>query len=208
MTEFDQLFKALSITENPLKETIIRVATIERICNNSYILEEGKYIKWLTIVVKGKIRVWQENENRQILLYYVTPVQTCVLSLTASFKDCKSIINAKATENTTIIKIPVRFISKWSLKYPSWNRFVINALMFSYEDLLHAYEKLAFYKIDKRLLDYLQTSSKKNKSTILNFSHNELAKELGTTREVVSKILKQFQISGLVNLKFKHIELL
>lgn len=208
MTEFNQLFKTLDIKEENLKEEILKVGIVQTVPKNSSIIEQGKYIKWLAIVISGKVRVWQENDDRQILLYYVNPVQTCVQSLSATFRDCKSLVNAKTEEETTIIKIPVRYVSEWSFKYKSWNNFTTTSFIFSYEDLLHAYKNLAFHKIDKRLLDYIQSIGQKNNSKYINLSHSELAKEIGTTREVVSKILKQFELSGIVNLKFKQIELL
>lgn len=208
MTEFNQLFKTLGITEENLKQDILRVGIIQTVPKNSFIVEQQKYIKWLALVISGKVRVWQENEDRQILLYYVNPVQTCVLSLSAAFRDCKSLVNAKTEEETTIIKIPVRYVSEWSFKYKSWNQFTTDSFIFSYDDLLHSYKSLAFNKIDKRLLDYLKSFSKNNNSPHINLSHNQLAKEIGTTREVVSKILKQFELSGIVKLNFKQVELL
>ncbi len=208
MTEFDQLFKALNIVEDNLKEEILKVGILQTVPENSFIVEQHKYIKWLALVISGKVRVWQENEDRQILLYYVNPVQTCVLSLSATFRDCKSIVNAKTKEETTIIKIPVRYAAEWSFKYKSWNTFTTNSFIFSYEDLLHSYKNLAFNKIDKRLLDYIQSVSKKNNSPYIKLSHSQLAKEIGTTREVVSKILKQFELTGVVNLRFKQIEVI
>lgn len=208
MTEFNQLFKALNIAEVNLKEEILKVGIIQTVPKNTFIVEQGKYIKWLALVISGKVRVWQENDDRQILLYYVNPIQTCVLSLSATFRDYKSLVNAKTEEDTIIIKIPVRFVSEWSFKYKSWNNFTTNSFIFSYDDLLHSYKNLAFNKIDKRLIDYLRLESTKKQSHIINLSHSQLAKEIGTTREVVSKILKQFEVSGIVKLKFKQIELL
>ena len=208
MTEFEQLFKALYIIEDELKEEILNVGVIQIVPKDSFVVEQHKYIKWLALVISGKVRVWQENEDRQILLYYVHPVQTCVLSLSATFKDCKSLVNAKAEEETTIIKIPVRYATAWSFKYKSWNTFTTNSFIGSYEDLLHSYKNLAFNKIDKRLMDYLQSVSKKNNSPYVKLSHSQLAKEIGTTREVVSKILKQFELTGVVKLNFRQIELL
>ena len=208
MTEFDQLFKALNIIEDSLKEEILKVGILQTIPKDSLIVEQDRYIKWLALVISGKIRVWQENEDRQILLYYVNPIQTCVLALSATFRDCKSIVNAKTDEETTVINIPVRYATEWNFKYTSWNKFTTNSFIFSYDDLLHSYKNLAFNKIDKRLLDYIQSVSKKNNSPYINMSHSQLAKEIGTTREVVSKILKQFELSGIVYLKFKQIELL
>jgi CRP/FNR family transcriptional regulator len=206
--EFKQLFKALNITEDFLKEEIMNVGVLQKTPKNTFIIEQEKYIKWLAIVISGKVRVWQESEDREILIYYVTPIDTCVLSLSASFKDCKSIVNAKTEVDSVIIKIPVRYVSEWNYKYKSWNNFTTNSFIFSYEHLLQSYKKLAFNKIDKRLLEYLKQYSKSNNSSIIEISHNQLAKEIGTTREVISKILKQFELSGLVKLLFKKIELL
>tara|TARA_B110000967_G_scaffold16632_1_gene15762 strand:+ start:458 stop:1084 length:627 start_codon:yes stop_codon:yes gene_type:complete len=208
MTEFDQLFTALNINEEALKKEIREVGVLQDVPKDAFIVEQDRYIKWLALVITGKVRVWQEHEDRQILLYYVNPVQTCVLSLSATFRDCKSSVNAKTEEATTIIKIPVRYATEWGFKYQSWNNFTTNSFIFSYGDLLHSYKNLAFNKIDTRLLDYLRNMSKKNNSATIPLSHSQLAKEIGTTREVVSKILKQFEQSGLVHLKFKQIELL
>ncbi len=207
MTEFNLLFKALGIVEKDLKTKILNVAVLQTIPKNKLIVEQGKYIKWLAIVISGKVRVWQANDERQILLHYVNPIQTCALSLSATFKDCLSCINAKTVEETTIIKIPVRYIKSWSFQYQSWHNFTTQSFINSYDELLQAYSSLAFYKIDKRLLSYLQSLAQKNNSPYILLSHSELAKELGTTREVISKILKQFERADIVKLSFKQIEL-
>lgn len=208
MTEFKLLFDALGITEKELKDNIQKVGSVQTVAKDSLIVEQQKYIKWLAIVISGKVRVWQENEDRQILLYYVNPIQTCVLSLSATFRNCKSLINAKTEEQTTLIKIPVRYISEWNFKYRSWNKFTTDLFINSYEDLLYSYQNLAFNKIDTRVLNYLRSFSKTNNTSFLNLSHSQLANEIGTTREVISKILKRFELRGILHLRFKQIELI
>ncbi|MEC3907467.1 Crp/Fnr family transcriptional regulator [Tamlana sp. 2201CG12-4] len=208
MNEFNQLFKAINISEEQLQKEITKVGELQIVPKNTFIVEQDKYIKWLAIVINGRVRVWQGNEDRQILLYYVNPIQTCALSLSATFRDCKSVINAKTETETTLIKIPVRLVSEWSFKYKSWNKFTTDSFIISYEDLLLSHKNLAFNKVNKRLLDYLKSESKKNRSPIINLSHSQLANEIGTTREMVSKILKQFELDGILSLGFKKIELL
>ncbi|HBI40823.1 MAG TPA: Crp/Fnr family transcriptional regulator, partial [Tenacibaculum sp.] len=88
-----------------------------------------------------------------------------------------------------------------------WNNFTTNSFIFSYKDLLHSFKNLAFNKIDKRLFEYLKLYTQKKNTNVIKLSHNELSKEIGTTREVISKILKQFELSGIVKLQFKQIEL-
>ncbi|MBG6133568.1 CRP/FNR family transcriptional regulator [Aquimarina sp. EL_43] len=208
MTEFEQLFKGLNIVEEKLQEHILKEGVVQTVPKDTFIVEQDKYIKWLAIVISGKVRVWQENEDRQILLYYVNPIQTCVLSLSATFRDCKSLVHAKTEIETTLIKIPVRFVSEWSFMFKSWNTFTTNSFIISYEDLLLSYKDLAFKKINERLIDYLRSEANRNNSSIIEISHQQLAKEVGTTREVVSKILKQYELDHIVQLHFKKIELL
>lgn len=206
--EFDYLFRALDIVEEELKKEVLDVGVLEQVPKDSFIVEQHKYIKWLALVISGKVRVWQENEDREILLYYVHPIQTCVMSLSATFRDCKSVVNAKTEEDTTLIKIPVRFAKEWNFQYKSWNKFTTNAFIHSYEDLLLAYKNLAFNKVDQRLIKYLKSVRIQNNTPFIKLSHSQLAKEIGTTREVISKTLKQLEHSGIVKLSFKQIELL
>ena len=131
------------------------------------------------------------------------PVQTCVLSLAATFSDFKSSIYAK----TTLLKIPVRFVSQWSKQYPSWHQFTTNTFIQSYQDLLNTYSSLAFKKIKERLIDYLTEQGRVSNSTSISISHQALAREMGTTREVISKTLKKLEQEKKLQLAFKKIEL-
>ena len=208
MDEFDQLFRALKITENELRDEILKSGILYSVPKNSMVIEQGENIKWLMLLISGKLRVWQENEDRQILLYYLTPIQTCALSLSSAFRYCKSQVNAKTEEDSIFIKIPVRLVNGWSFKFKSWSIFITNTFIFSYDDLLLSYRSLAFKQTDERLLEYLNLKSGNNNSEKIFMTHSQLASEIGSTREVVSRILKQFEKSGLVKLKFKQIELL
>ena len=162
----------------------------------------------MAIVIKGEVRVWQENEDREILLYNVTPVETCVLSLSAVFREGISLVNARTKTETILIKIPVRYVGLWSFNYKSWQMFTTNTFINSYDHLLYAFKDLAFKNLNDRLLQYLKNKTKVHNTNTIYLSHSILAKEFGTTREVVSRILKQFEHDGIVRLGFKEIQLL
>lgn len=165
MNEFDTLFEALKNTEPPLQKEIRTHTVIEDYPKGVFVVEQEKYIKWLAIVIRGTVRVWQEEEEDcEILLYYVNPLETYSLSLAATFKDYKSLVHARTENNTTLIKIPVRFIKQWSFEYQSWFRFTTQSFITSCEDLLISYKSLAFKKIGERLYDYIIHS--KNFATI------------------------------------------
>ena len=205
MDSFTQLFDQLKIIEPELQNQIRSVGIIQNIDENQLILEPNKYIKWLSIVLEGKVRVWKEQEDREILLYYVNPIETCVLSLAATYEDCKSTIYAQTDKESILLKIPVRFIKQWSKIHPSWHDFTTQTFINSYRDLLSSYSNLAFLKIKDRLMDYLMRESLSTKNNSVFVSHKKLANEMGTTREVISKTLKKIEQEKRLSLSFKKI---
>ena len=129
------------------------------------------------------------------------------MSLAATFSDFKSSIYAQTIEKTTLLKIPVRFISQWSAQYTSWHQFTTATFIRSYQELLSRYSTLAFKKIKERLMDYLNDKSQTTHSKTILISHQALAREMGTTREVVSRTLKKLEQEKRLQLAFKKIEL-
>lgn len=209
INQSQQIFKVLNfISEPKLQEEILQKSQIIQSNTGDVILREGEYVKVLPIVIEGAIRVFQTKEDREILLYYVEPSQTCMMSLSASFFNHSSAIQAIAVKPTKILIIPVQYIAEWQTKYSSWNNFVIKTFRKRYDELLYAYESVAFDHIDTRVLDYLNCRQGKETSKMINISHLQLANELGTTRVVVSRILKQFESQGKLKLHRGVIEIL
>ncbi len=166
------------------------------------VVREGQYITTVPIVVTGSLRVFQAKEDREILLYYVHPKQTCMMSLSACFYDGRSPSQAVVAEKSEILLVPAKFVTRWQRQYASWNDYVIRTFRNRYDELLTIFESVAFDKIDSRILHYLRKNQKNN---VINVSHLQLANELGTTRVVVSRILKQFEIDQKIEIKRGHI---
>lgn len=209
MIQGQQIFKILNFLSEPkLQEEILRTSQLIDADKGEIIVRAGAYVKVLPIVMEGAIRVFQTRTNREILLYYVEPSQTCMMSLSASFFNHSSSIHAIATKPTKILAIPVKYIAIWQTKYHSWNNFVIKTFSKRYDDLLDAYESVAFDHIDKRVLEYLKGRKERERSNKIPISHLQLANELGTTRVVISRILKQFELEQQLKLHRGFIELL
>ncbi|MCL7763410.1 Crp/Fnr family transcriptional regulator [Polaribacter sp. Z014] len=186
----DNFINHLQITEEELQDELRKNSNITTHKKGELIIKNNQYIKVLKIVLRGKVRVYQENEEREILIYYLNDMETCTLSLSACFEDCKSTVNAIAEEECTILNIPVRFVKDWNYKYKSWNTFTTNTFRESYNYLINQYSNLAFQPLKDRLFDYLIS---KADNSIVKKSHQELARELGTTREVISRLLKTLE---------------
>ncbi len=208
MERAQEILKILDfLLEKDLKDAILENSQLLTFSKGDVVVRAGEYVKVLPIVLEGAIRVFQANEEREILLYYVEPGQTCMMSLSACFFNNQSPSIAIATEETTVLAIPTRFITEWQKEYKSWNDYIIKTFRKRYDELLYTFEGVAFEHIDKRILDYLTTRKERNNSNVIEISHQSLANELGTTRVVVSRILKQFELDGKVRLHRRGIEL-
>lgn len=202
------IFKKLkSFSEPELQLEIQKHGKMIKANKGDILVREGQYLNFLPIVVEGLLRVYQENEDREILLYYVGPEQTCMMSLSSAYFDYYSTANGIATEPTEILVLPAYLIAEWQLKYPSWNRFIIRTFKSRYDELLTAFGNVAFKPIQVRVKEYLSACQKNTGSSKVPISHQNLANELGTTRVVISRILKQFEKENLIKLHRGYIEL-
>jgi CRP/FNR family transcriptional regulator len=170
----------------------------------------GGYIRFVPILLSGSVKIMRPDEDgREILLYYLGGMDTCAMSLTCCLQQKTSEIIAVAEENTKLITIPVEKIDEWLGKYRTWKEFVFTTYQRRFDDLLETIDGIAFTKLDQRLLKLI---NKKLSSTgskhILYVTHEELASELATSREVVSRLLKQLEKLGKVKLSRNKIELL
>ena len=209
MIPFSDVFKRISLFHEPgLREEILAHCELQTFEKSEVVVREGQFVKVVPIVVSGMLRVYQTREEREILLYHVEPSQTCMMSLSACFFNNKSPSQAVAKERTEAITVPTKYVTQWQKEYSSWNEFVIRTFRNRYDELLNTLESIAFDHIDKRVLEYLQSTVSKQQSKEIEISHQQLANELGTTRVVISRILKQFEIDERVKLHRGFIEVL
>jgi CRP/FNR family transcriptional regulator, anaerobic regulatory protein len=197
------LFKKFPwFTNKELQTEILKNAILFTANKGIDIIRQGQYIKVLPLVVSGCVRVYQESNDgdKEILLYYVNGGETCMESLAACFFQTKSPSKAIADEKTVILNIPLKFVVLWQQQYPEWNLFTLKTFHNRYHQLLDAFNDVAFNKVELRLLKYLNTTQKRNNSVVLKLTHLALANELGTTRVVVSRILKMLEDKGKLQL--------
>ncbi|MCH6202043.1 Crp/Fnr family transcriptional regulator [Aquiflexum sp. LQ15W] len=196
-----------SFSEPELQAEILKHAKFLKANKGDILIKEGQYLNFLPIVIDGLLRVYQQNEDREILLYYVGPEQTCMMSLSSAYFDYYSTANGIAMEPSEILVLPAHLIAEWQLKYPSWNKFIINTYKSRYDELLNAFGSVAFKPIHVRVKEYLTEYVKNEGSNKIPISHQTLANELGTTRVVISRILKQMEQKKLVKLYRGYIQL-
>ncbi len=172
------------------------------------IIEPNKYIKVIPILLKGTIKVIREtNEGNELILYHIKAGQSCAVSLSTSLMNKLSNIKAIAEEKVELIAIPSSTSVKWYDSYASWRMFVLRTMDNRYDEIINALDSVAFKKIDERLMDYLKAKTEAVQSNILNITHQEIANELSTSREVISRSLKQLEQKGILKLFRNKVEI-
>lgn len=173
------------------------------------ILNENAYINTIPIVIKGSVKVMQSDDDyREMLLYYLQPGETCIMSFLGGMHHDTSKVKAVAEEETEILFIPINKISSLIKEYPEWVDYIFRLYHKRFEELLEVTNAVAFKKMDERLLHFLQKKCEVTGSHTLNITHEQLANELGTARVVVSRLLKQMEHEKLVELGRNKITLL
>ena len=206
--EPSQLFKKLNFFAEPeFQKELLENGKLVTLNKGDVIVKDGQYVRFLPTVIKGAIRVYQQKEDREILLYYVRAEETCTMSLAAAYFNNKSTSHGVAVEQTELFVFPSNLIISWQSKYPSWNKYVMRMFRSRYDELIGSLERIAFNHINVRVMEYLKNKSEAEASQTLNISHQSLAHELGTTRVVISRILKQFEREKKIKLFRGSIEL-
>lgn len=167
----------------------------------SVILNENAHIRSIPIVMKGTLKVIRmEDDGREILLYYIKAGESCIMSFLGGLHNETSKVKAEVEEDAEILFLPLDKVSLLIKEYPQWLDYIFRLYHKRFEELLEIVNAIAFKKVDERLLNLLKKKSELTKSKTILITHEQLANELGTARVVVSRLLKQLEDSGIVQL--------
>lgn len=173
------------------------------------IIQELARVQSIPFIKSGSIKVLKSDDDyKEILLYYLTAGETCVMSFLAGLNNDTSKIKAVAEEDCEIIFVPLEAITHLIREQPQWLFYFFQIYHKRFEELLEVVNDIAFKKMDERLLSLLKQRAEVAQSNTLTITHEELARQLGTAREVVSRLLKQMERSSLVALSRNRVTLM
>ena len=182
--------KILSFLQPSLLDKVIANSTIKEFPKGTEILREEQYVKVLPIVIEGLVKVYSRFEEKELLLYYIEPAQNCIMTFYAALKNTPSKVFACTEEKSKILLIPVQFLPSWLQEHPDFNLLFYNQFNLRYTELLDTIGHLLLDKMDKRLYEHLKKKALLIGKNEIKMSHNQLANELGTAREVITRVLK------------------
>lgn len=186
--------------EEDFKKELMESAKIQEVEKGTVLINEGTYLKVIPIVLSGSIKVFRAEEDKEMLLYYINPNESCIMSITVTRNNETADFKAVTEEDSTILLMPARLILQWQDTYDSFNRFVNDLYRKRFEELLQAFNSVAFQKMDDRLMVYLKNRMTTLGSNELKVTHQDIAYELGIARETVSRLLKKLEQDEIVKL--------
>ncbi|HQN57355.1 MAG TPA: Crp/Fnr family transcriptional regulator [Saprospiraceae bacterium] len=198
-----------NIFEPELLSQIESRSEIKLIPEGGIILDIGQSVRIVPLLLKGVLKISRvDDSGREILLYYVHANESCAMTFTCCMQQHPSEIKATAESEVELLAIPIGVMNEWLSKYPTWKSFVMRTIRNRFNELLGTIDQLAFQKLDERLVTYLKEKSRATGSTLINLSHEEIAGELASSREVISRLLKKLENDNKVLLFRNQIKIL
>ena len=158
------------------------------------LMKPGQFVKAVPLVLEGSIKIMRmDEEGKELFLYYLETGETCALSLTCCSAARPSEIKAVVEEKLTVLFIPIQVHEQLTDEFKQWKDFVSSTYQHRFQEMLVVLDAVAFKKMDERLMNYIVTKMKQLKTNELQTTHQEVANELGTAREVISRLLKQLE---------------
>ncbi len=193
--------------ERGLKEEIASSCTIKTFKAGDVLMQSGQYFRSTMLMVSGRVKLYRENEEGgEFFMYYIESGQACALSLICAARQEASQITARAVEDTKLLLLPISMMDTLMTTYKSWYYFVLETYRQRYEELLVTIDHIAFKSMDERLERYLQTQFEKLGTSHLTMTHQEIANDLHTSREVISRLLKKMEQANKLRLNRSFIE--
>lgn len=205
----DTYFPKLA-TMPELKKELVEISSIHKFSAGTVILKQGAYIKVIPLVISGLAKVFKEEavNGNEVLLYYIQPGESCIMSVTTLIRNRASQVKAVIEEDSEVVIIPADKALQIAKSYPKWNEFIYDLFNLKFEELLNVIEILTFSNKEKRLIEYLKKESQLKETPILHTTHQQIAYDLGSSREVISRLLKKLEHQNVVRLYQGIVELL
>ncbi len=199
MDKLDLIMKVFPFLEKELIAELSDVSGLLNLKSGQSILEDGDYIKSFPMVISGSLRVLRLSEDgSELLLYYLDQGEICAMALTCCMGLQKSNIRMIAEEDSVLLSVPVDKPEKWLSEYRSWKEFMMYSYKKRFDELLETIDSIAFTKLDERLIRFFEERYRSTGKTEFPGTHQDIALQLNTSREVISRLLRNLEKRRLV----------
>ena len=190
------------VFEKELISELVDNGQIREVPKGELFIDIGDELTHIPLIIEGAIKVSLEDEQgEEISIYYLERGETCAISFVNCIHRSHSIFRGIAEKDTVGLFIPVSKLDEWLVKYPTWRHYIIDSYHFRLLELVGSVKELAFNSLEQRLIHYLIEKTRVSGSSILKVQHQEIARDVHTSRPVVSRMLKDLEIRGAIRLR-------
>lgn len=191
-----------------LQKEISEHARTRSLHDGEALMLPGDTIVFVPIVIKGALRIVREDEEgREVFLYHLYPTETCAMAVNCCEGKKESMVKAIAEEETEVLLVPHDLLEKLST-IPEWRDFINSTYSKRFAELMDVIDLIAFNSLDKKILNYLERKRDATGTNHIDITHQQIATELNTHREAVSRLLRTMEKKGMVTLGRNTIELM
>lgn len=203
------LTESFPVFESELIDVLASLGTIKEFDEGDELMRTGQYFKSTMLIVNGLVKLYREGDDgEEFFVYYIEPGNACALSMVCASQQKPSEVMARAMTAGKAIMVPIDKMDALMTEYKSWYYFVLETYRSRFEEILTVVDAIAFKAMDERLEFYLKKEGHTLDTNTLTTTHQEIANDLSTSREVISRLLKKMEQNGRVALSRHHIELL
>lgn len=206
--EIRSVLNSITHIDQPLLSKMLETSTLMEVNSGDSLMREGQYIKVIPLVLNGLVKVYTRYKEKELLLYYIKPAQSCIMSFSCGIINEASRIFAVAEEDSTLLLLPVDEVVQWIKSYPSLNNLFFQQFNLRYIELLETINHLIYDKLDQRLYNFLKERGALTGKNPIQISHRMIAQELGTSREVITRTLKKLEAEEKVKQEGNSIKIL
>jgi CRP/FNR family transcriptional regulator len=209
MVEEEKISSLFPSFERELVSSMSEIAELREFQGGQLMMKTGQNIRSTMLITHGLVKIFREDaDGNEFFMYYLQPGQACALSMICATRQETSQIMARAMTDTESISIPLEYMDKWMTQYKSWYHFVLESYRSRFEELLATVDHIAFRNMDERLVFYLKKQQEILKTNRLYISNTEIAQDLNSSREVISRLMKKLADRKLIRLERSFFEIL
>ena len=172
-------------------------------------MRPGQYFKQALLLAEGRVKLYREGENgEEFFLYYLEPGNACALSIICATRNETSEIKGIAVTPVKAFAIPLQHMDSLMKEYRQWYYFVLETYRTRFEELLQVIDQIAFHSMDEKLEFYLKRQFDTLKSKTISITHQQIADDLNSSREVISRLLKKLESNRRISISRNEITLL
>jgi CRP/FNR family transcriptional regulator len=204
----EELMTMFPVFERDLAEYLANISEVKTFSEGAVLMKTGQYFRASMLIISGRVKLYREGEDGgEFFMYFLEGGNACALSMICATRNQTSQIMAVADEETEVLMIPIQHMDELMTRYKSWYYFVLETYRSRFEELLVVIDNIAFKNMDERLEWYLKRQKEKLGKS-LPLTHQQIANDLNSSREVISRLLKKMEKNQLLILHRNSIELL